>query len=843
MKRKKRKITFRLTHRSGIRADDSSVKREVYGLLLFSIGVLFFLSLISYHQTDPVTWSLGDNNQYTRVQNYLGIAGATLARPVFSYTFGYASLVFPLLIMILGIALMTNYSIRRLIRLMVLSVVWAFFISIVLAMPESLRTFGKTQNYFPSGLLGGMTSDLLARFFGKFALLFISAIFFLVLLMITFRFRLSIIPIYLAQMIRKTIRITFTFFKNVFTRLRKIQWLPTHPNRIPFRRKSKPTPAVEQRPEEPVHDLSHIDELTSPDTIQSGIAEDYPPAQPVGSPGSGNGPSGQDDLPPVAPPPQEAPAQALPESGFQPVASDDAYIFPEKEPAPEVKELPPDKPFDYDQRIRESLSQYELPPVELLREDKMEGKISREELMANADLLENTLAQFGVKAFVKKVIEGPVITLYAVRPAEGVKINQIVSLADDLALAMRAKGIRMIAPIPGEAAIGIEIPNRRPSIVSFRSIVTSEKFQTHNGKLVLGMGKTIGGDVFCADLTRMPHLLIAGSTGSGKSVGINTIIASILYRVPPSDVKFVLIDPKKLELSLYTRLKDHYLAICPDLDEIVVTHPQNAIMILRSVVNEMEERYDILASVGVRDIVSFNEKIAKLEERGEKPDNIRRLPYIVVIIDELADLILTAAREVEEPITRLAQMARAVGIHLIVATQRPSVDILTGLIKANFPTRIAYQVATRPDSKVILDMYGAEKLIGHGDMLFLPPGTGKPVRLQNPFISTEEIETLLKYIRKQPKFPPYELKLMRERPVPTGAGIRKFEQDDLFEKAKEIVVRHQQGSISLLQRKLKIGYARAARLIDELEEAGVVGPGQGSKAREVLISSFDNEKL
>ncbi|MEL6823320.1 MAG: DNA translocase FtsK, partial [Calditrichota bacterium] len=441
-------------------------------------------------------------------------------------------------------------------------------------------------------------------------------------------------------------------------------------------------------------------------------------------------------------------------------------------------------------------------------------------------------------AFVKKVIEGPVITLYAVRPAEGVKINQVVSLADDLALAMRAKGIRMIAPIPGEAAIGIEIPNRRPSTVYLRSIMRSEKISEHKGQLVLGMGKTIGGDVFCADLTRMPHLLIACSTGSGKSVGVNTMIASILCRVPPSDVKFVMIDPKKLELSLYAKLKDHYLAICPDLDEIVITHPQNAIMILRSVVNEMEERYDTLAKIGVRDIVAYNQKLEKLEASGKKPEGAIRLPYIVVIIDELADLILTASREVEEPITRLAQMARAVGIHLIVATQRPSVDIITGLIKANFPTRIAYQVATRPDSKVILDIYGAEKLIGNGDMLFLPPGTGKPVRLQNPFVSTEEVENLIKHIRKQPKFPPYELKLVKPNSATDkSSGKKAYEQDELYEKAKETVIRHQQGSISLLQRKLKVGYARAARLIDELEEGGVVGPGQGSKARDVLISS------
>jgi S-DNA-T family DNA segregation ATPase FtsK/SpoIIIE len=356
------------------------------------------------------------------------------------------------------------------------------------------------------------------------------------------------------------------------------------------------------------------------------------------------------------------------------------------------------------------------------------------------------------------------------------------------------------------------------------------------------MGKTISGEIYTADLTKMPHLLIAGSTGSGKSVGINTIIASILFRVPPSDVKFVMIDPKKLELTLYAKLKDHYLAICPELDEIVITHPQNAILILRSVVNEMEERYDKLAHLGVRDIVAFNKKVQHYRDEGETSSEFRKLPYIIVVIDELADLILTAAREVEEPITRLAQMARAVGIHLILATQRPSVDILTGLIKANFPTRIAYQVATRPDSKVILDIYGAEKMIGNGDMLFLPPGVGKPIRLQNPLISTEEVDRVIKHIRKQPKFPPYELKFIRTTSSPGANSVKAFERDEYFEQAKEIVVRHQQGSISLLQRKLKVGYARAARLIDELEEAGVVGPGQGSKARDVLISSFSDEQ-
>jgi S-DNA-T family DNA segregation ATPase FtsK/SpoIIIE len=351
------------------------------------------------------------------------------------------------------------------------------------------------------------------------------------------------------------------------------------------------------------------------------------------------------------------------------------------------------------------------------------------------------------------------------------------------------------------------------------------------------LGKTISGEVYCSDLTKMPHLLMAGATGSGKSVGINTMIASLMYRVPPSDLKFVMIDPKKLELSIFARLKDHYLAIAPDLDEVVITHPQNAIMILRAVVYEMEERYDKLASLGVREITHYNRKIEEYKKNGESSDEFRKLPYIVVVIDELADLILSATREIEEPITRLAQMARAVGIHLIMATQRPSVDILTGLIKANFPARIAYQVATRPDSKVILDMYGAEQLIGNGDMLFFPPGKVKPIRLQNPLITTEEVERIIKDVRKQPKFPPYELKLVRVRTTKGPGSVNAFDMDELFEEAKKIVIHYNQGSVSLLQRKLKIGYARAARIMDQLEDAGIVGPQvQDGKAREVRLS-------
>ncbi|RMG68946.1 MAG: DNA translocase FtsK [Calditrichaeota bacterium] len=807
----------------------SSLRREIYGLLCLSTGILLVLAVASYHPSDPIGQLTAENA--FRVQNWLGLVGATVAHYLFQWTFGFPAVIWGGLLMLAGVGFMRHVSPGRLVKLSLLLLGWAFLASLLLALPKAWHTFGQTTNYYPSGLLGGLVANLLIQFTGKLATVFLSVVFFLILAIATFHLRVStlfnrlVTGLWLAFTgvlagLRRAFfaisqRASFTRRSPARTARRRVgpgkPGVPEMDSKAAVRKPLQPSPEeeVEAAPEveaPPIEVVTHkdpIEELQKAPTVEPGTEK---------------------------PRPEEVANEMEKVQITSPGGAD-----------LEIEEAVQEKELDYDTLVRNSLARYQFPSTDLLNDDPEPPRVSREELIENAALLERTLEKFNVKAKVKRVVEGPVITLYAVRPAEGVKINQIVSLADDLALAMRAKAIRMIAPIPGEAAIGIEIPNRTPSTVYFSSIVRSEKFINAEGQLVLGMGKTISGEVFCADLTKMPHLLIAGATGAGKSVGINTIIASLLYRVPPSEVKFVLIDPKKLELSPYALLKDHYLAICPELDEAVITHPQNAILVLRSLVNEMEQRYDKLAHLGVRDIVSYNQKIEKYAARGETSDEYRKLPYLVVIIDELADLILTAAREVEEPITRLAQMARAVGIHLIVATQRPSVDILTGLIKANFPTRIAYQVATRPDSKVILDMYGAEKLIGKGDMLFLPPGTGKPIRLQNALITTEEVGRIIRHVRKQPKFPPYELKLVWNRPAASAKAMRESEQDELFEKAKEIVIRHQQGSISLLQRKLKIGYARAARLIDELEEAGVVGPGQGSKARDVLISSYGDE--
>jgi S-DNA-T family DNA segregation ATPase FtsK/SpoIIIE len=482
---------------------------------------------------------------------------------------------------------------------------------------------------------------------------------------------------------------------------------------------------------------------------------------------------------------------------------------------------------------------YVFPSVELLDQLRQGDTVDREELEANAELVRAKLAHFGVEIESVSVTPGPVITLYELVPASGVKISRIVSLADDLALALAARGIRIIAPIPGKSAVGVEIPNRNPSIVSLRSVINASKFRESGAYLPLALGKGIAGDVVVDDLSKMPHLLIAGATGSGKSVGINTLMASLLFRLHPSEVKFVIIDPKKIELTQYAKLKYHYLAMSPDIQREIVTTPEDAVGILKSVELEMERRYDHLAAAGVRSIQDYNERFKAGRLRDTEAISHSKIPYLVVVIDELADLMLTAAKEVEEPIARLAQLARAVGIHLVLATQRPSVDVITGVIKANFPARMAFQVSSKIDSRTILDMNGADQLLGNGDMLYLPAGSPKPFRIQNAFISTEEIERLTDHISDQEGFSkPYMLPSVLERKrsaMKSASGQR----DEFFEEAARLIVRHQQGSVSLLQRRLKVGYSRAARLVDELESAGIVGPYDGSKAREVLLESED----
>ncbi|MBM4178840.1 MAG: DNA translocase FtsK [Ignavibacteria bacterium] len=485
----------------------------------------------------------------------------------------------------------------------------------------------------------------------------------------------------------------------------------------------------------------------------------------------------------------------------------------------------------YDEEIA-----YKPPPSKLLIDVKDEGAVDDRELQAKAQTLQEKLETFKVRIENLTVTPGPVVTQYEFVPATGIKVSQIENLADDIALALKAQGVRIIAPIPGKGTVGIEIPNQHPAIVRFSAIIKSQKYHDPAIRLPLAMGKTVVGEVFCADLTKMPHLLIAGATGKGKSVGINTIIASLLYRIHPRDLKFVIVDPKRVEMNLYASLRDHYLAISPDINESIVTSPQNAVVVLKALVEEMQQRFSILAAAGQRNITDYNQKVKEGKIRDKGGLIHRPMPFIVVIIDELADLMMTASKEVEEPICRLAQLARAVGIHCIVATQRPSVDVVTGLIKANFPARIAYQVSSRIDSRTILDGTGAEHLIGNGDMLFAPGNTPMPIRMQNAFISTEEVEALCEWIGNQKGYStPYMLPSVNKRAGGSAGGSD--DRDALFEDAARIFVQLQQASTSTLQRRLKVGYARAARIVDELEMAGIVGPPDGSRGRPVLLQS------
>lgn len=473
---------------------------------------------------------------------------------------------------------------------------------------------------------------------------------------------------------------------------------------------------------------------------------------------------------------------------------------------------------------------YQLPSSELLTTPpKTDDAMTRDELVERANFLTQSLLTFGVKGKVVNVSPGPVITLFEVEPDEGVRVNKFVQLSDDLARVMEASRVRVIAPIPGKSSVGIEIPNRNPATVYFKSIINSEKFANSQSKLNLAIGKNTIGEIATLDLAKMPHLLIAGTTGSGKSVCLNSIICSLLYSSTPEELKFVMIDPKKVEMTLYKALDGYHLMSMEDIEEPIVTNVENAVLALRAVEREMERRYDVLADAVVRNIDEFNQKMTK---KGEPI-----LPYIVLIVDELADLMMLNAREVEAPIARLAQLARAVGIHLVIATQRPSVDVITGLIKANFPSRIAFQVASKIDSRTIIDTQGAEKLIGRGDMLYLGTGTSDLTRLHNAYLSLDDIEAIMKHIQSQPKAEKLILPTVREGHTAEGITYDQDgnEKDELLNEAIRLVVTHQQGSISLLQRRLKVGYSRAARLIDQMEQIGVVGPFTGSKAREILV--------
>jgi S-DNA-T family DNA segregation ATPase FtsK/SpoIIIE len=492
---------------------------------------------------------------------------------------------------------------------------------------------------------------------------------------------------------------------------------------------------------------------------------------------------------------------------------------------PDLEKRPEQEQFSF----MNVAGEFRLPSLDLLNDppEKKDTDIQRDSLEMNARRLEKKLADFGVEGEVTEILPGPVITMYEYKPAPGIKISKVAGLSDDLALALRAPSIRIVAPIPGKAVIGIEIPNNQRETVYLKEVLSSDSYRNSKFDLPIALGKDITGEPVTVDLTRMPHLLVAGATGAGKSVSINTMINSLLFKVSPEMARFIIIDPKRIELSIYQDI--------PHLLHPVMTQPKEATRALRWAVAEMERRYMLLSDRGVRNISSYNRKVLKEQKTGpgnETPERSETLPYIILIIDELADLMMASSRDVEEAITRLAQMARAAGIHLIIATQRPSVDVLTGIIKANFPTRISFQVSSKFDSRTILDMIGAEHLLGDGDMLYMPPGVGKITRIHGAYVSEEEIKNVTDFLRNQKK-PDYDSSIVSELAQDEETEDGEIELDEKYDQAVEVVIQTGQASISMLQRKLRVGYNRAARMIEVMEREGIVGPSDGVRPRDV----------
>ncbi len=486
----------------------------------------------------------------------------------------------------------------------------------------------------------------------------------------------------------------------------------------------------------------------------------------------------------------------------------------------------------YDPKL--DLASYKMPPLDLLENyGSNKIQVNTEELEANKNKIVETLNHYNIEIDKIKATIGPTVTLYEIIPAPGVRISKIKNLEDDIALSLAALGIRIIAPMPGKGTIGIEVPNQNPEMVSMRSVLATEKWQNANMDLPIALGKTISNEVFIADLAKMPHLLVAGATGQGKSVGINAILVSLLYKRHPAELKFVLVDPKKVELTLFRKIERHFLAKLPDEADAIITDTKKVVNTLNSLCIEMDQRYDLLKDAQVRNLKEYNAKL--VNRKISNPEKHRYLPFIVLVIDEFADLMMTAGKEVEMPIARLAQLARAVGIHLVIATQRPSVNVITGTIKANFPARLAFRVLSKIDSRTILDAGGADQLIGRGDMLL---STGSDlIRLQCAFVDTPEVEKISDFIGNQRGYPTAMLlpEYVGEGEQSSAKEYDPEDRDPMFEEAARLIVMHQQGSTSLIQRKMKLGYNRAGRIIDQLEAAGIVGPFEGSKAREVLF--------
>jgi DNA segregation ATPase FtsK/SpoIIIE, S-DNA-T family len=781
--------------------------RRVAGFFLVVAALFMLISFISFFFTwksdqDIMVsdnWGLFRAENPDAAANAMGLLGAWVSYLFVYKGFGAAAFLFLPFILALGVYLLSGWKPFPLLALFVHSLLMVAWVSLLLGFlfQAVMPLFGGAFGHF-----GVLWIQGLAGIFGAF--LAIGGIA-LIYMMVFFNFR------------------PFPLKKKGGDAAHDI------PIPEPVRPAAKP-PVAKPEPEpepEPAFDmtLKTVDELIE---TEATIMEDEPAAPVVFEVPSA--PPRQRSIIPEIPelkveiPQEEAPVEAAP----------DLQIFiPEpvnEEPGEQKEHYGIDTLFDPTLELRD----FVLPGPDLLTDIQTQKReIDTQELETSKNLIIETLRNYNIGISQIKASIGPTVTLYEIVPAPGVKISRIKSLEDDIALSLAALGIRIIAPIPGKGTIGIEVPNKQPEMVSMRSVMSSRKFIESDFQLPVALGKTISNEIFIADLAKMPHLLMAGATGQGKSVGLNAILVSLLYRKHPAYVKLVLVDPKKVELTLYNKIERHYLAKLPGDGEAIITDNQKVINTLNSLCVEMDDRYKLLQDAMVRNIVEYNDKF---RNRKLNPnDKHRFLPYIVVVIDEVADLMMTAGKEIETPIARIAQLARAVGIHLILATQRPSVNVITGIIKANFPARIAFRVTSKIDSRTILDNNGADQLIGKGDMLF--SGGQELIRLQCPFVDTPEVERICEFIGSQRGFSgPYLLPEVREESGSGGSeDFDPNERDALFEEAARIVVNNQMGSTSLIQRRLKIGYNRAGRLIDQLEHAGIVGPFEGSKARQVLV--------
>ncbi len=758
-------------------------QREITSILLFMISIFIMASLIS---NDPFE-TPGGISENININNWMGPLGLGVSYYIINYLLGFpSSIIFPFCLLLYSYLLFANkIHEKKYYYLMLYGLSIAFLISSSFAL-YSLWILGtdETAIYYRSGFIAYSTIGNLIYLINRWFVLLLIIFSFIVTHISYFGWSLYDSSVFGFSSIRN-----FLYnFKNIFTSV----W---------SRYVSKSSnPTIENN----IQDVGVEDEINTSLDENTNIddRDDL---------------NNEDEI--------EKENQSLDETKL--VEKDNES---EQDSNLRIDEEIKDDDLDLDsQKDRKSkYFNYKLPLTNFLSDPIDIGQsISDEELRAKGEQLVYALETFGVNGKVVRISPGPVITLYEIEPNDGVRVNKFTNLADDLARIMKAHRIRIIAPIPGTKSVGIELPNEKPSIVYLKSIFNSEKYISNDSKLTIGLGKTTSGKSYTFDLSSMPHLLVAGATGSGKSVCINTIISSILYKAKPDEVKFILVDPKKVELSSYHSLVGYHLITASNIDEHVMTTPENAVGILDSAINEMERRFDIFSENRVRNISEYHKKYIK---NGD----LEKIPYIVVLIDELADLMMTSGRSIEEPITRLAQKARAVGIHLVVATQRPSVDVITGLIKSNFPARIAFQVSSKIDSRTILDQAGAETLLGNGDMLFLAPGSASPVRLHGAYVSLEEIEAILSHIASQPK--PDEVSLPETSKISDKINFEvDGDRDELLIDAAKLVVINRQASVSLLQRKFRIGYSRAGRLIDELESLGIVSGYSGSKSRDVLV--------